>query len=113
MIGALFIIAYAAGAWMILEEYIKETLWHAKVRKTLDEAGKKIKVVFAWRRSSSSDDELYKSCVLLKNLVIVDAVFQICEPRAFGNRPEPHRERANIRSIIVFLNVLAGTGNGD
>lgn len=71
MIGALFIIAYAAGAWMILEEYIKETLWHAKVRKTLDEAGKKIKVVFAWRRSSSSDDELYKSCVLLKNLVIV------------------------------------------
>ena len=68
MIGALFIIAYAAGAWMILEEYIKETLWHAKVRKTLDEAGKKIKVVFAWRRSSSSDDELYKmrgNCVKL------------------------------------------------
>ena len=50
---------------------------------------------------------------LLKNLVVVDGILQIRQVRTQRDRLQARGECADGACVIVFLNVLAGTGNRD
>ena len=50
---------------------------------------------------------------LLENLVVVDGILQIRQMWAQRDGLQARRECADVACVIVFLNVLAGTGNRD
>ena len=66
----LFLAVCAAGLWLYGGEELRSSKASATVKIKLKEAGDRLEMTAAARRSRAAEEELYKSCVLLKNVVI-------------------------------------------